>query len=99
MSGGAFNYCYARVRDAAWYVHDPEIKQLLEDLSVLLYEEEWYYSGDTCTEDYMKALREFKDKWLGGTDARFVRVLQLTDEIYREAHEKVQDLLGVGGDA
>ena len=100
MSGGAFNYCYSGLRDGAQYTHDPEIKQLLEDLSVLLYEEEWYYSGDTDQEDYQKALREFKEKWLGGTDARFVRLLRLTDEIYRAAHEQVQDiLLGAGSDA
>ena len=101
MSGGAFNYCYSHVEDAAHHTHDPEIKALLKDLADLLYEEEWYRSGDTGVEDYENSLRDFKRKWFGGTDARLVRVAELTGKIYREACEKVngilldQDRLGV----
>ena len=93
MSGGAFNYCYSSVADAARYAHDPEIRALLKDLADLLYEEEWYHSGDTGKEDYENALRDFKKKWFGGTDARLVRVAELTGRIYREACEAVNSIL------
>lgn len=98
MSGGAFDYVYYRIEEAAHYTHDPEIRELLCDLGKLLYEEEWYYSGDTEEERYQKALRLFKQKWLGGTDARLLRMVEFADQIYRDAHNKIVNMIG-GADA
>ena len=54
MSGGAMDYVYYKLEVAACETHDIEIRHLLEDLSKVLRDEEWYYSGDISEERYLE---------------------------------------------
>lgn len=65
MSGGSMNYVYHHIEDAADYVKDPEIKDLMKDLANLLHDLEWWDSGDYSRADYEETLANFKKKWFG----------------------------------
>lgn len=65
MSGGSMDYVFRYVGDAADYVEDKEIKELLKDLSKLLHDLEWWQSGDYGSDSYYKTLDDFKTKWFG----------------------------------
>ena len=75
MSGGSFGYIYSKLDEAAYLTHDKEIKDLLIDLSELLHDKEWYFSGDFREEQYIKSLAKFKKKWF--KDARKDRLKNL----------------------
>ena len=63
MSGGVMDYIYFRLQDASEMTHDIEIKGLLHDLSQLLHDEEWAFSGDYSMDEYYESLAKFKKKW------------------------------------
>ena len=65
MSGGSMNYAYIHLQDMAEYVDDKEIKDLLNDLSDLMHDLEWWHSGDYSSSDYYETLDKFKAKWFG----------------------------------
>lgn len=65
MSGGSFDYMYAKIRDTyKGELHDQELEEMLDDFCVLLKELEWWQSNDTSEERYGKAVHEFKQNWL-----------------------------------
>ena len=67
MSGGEFDYMYARVEETyKGEFEDAELNEMLIDFCNLLYELEWWKSGDTDKEQYMECLAEFKKKWIRG---------------------------------
>ena len=74
MSGGHFNYRDSALKNEIFdyedkvsnQFEDMEISHLVYDLLDLIHEYDWYISGDTNREDYLKAKREFKKKWLKG---------------------------------
>lgn len=92
MSGGSMNYVYARICEAAYYVHDKEIKELLKDLSELMHDLEWYESGDYGKDTYLKSLAEFKKKWF--KDDRTERLKSYIDESLKDVKEELYALVG-----
>lgn len=50
-------------------MHDPEISELMYDISCLLHSLEWFESCDTSEECYAADVRAFKEKWFGRTAA------------------------------
>lgn len=78
MSGGRFNYFYSQLNELLGdmeYDYDLNkriklsaeeriLKKLLIDLSSLLYDYEWWRSGDTLEEDFVKSFNKFQKKWL-----------------------------------
>lgn len=80
--------CY-RVDEIADMVEDKEIADLLHDLSDLLHDEEWYKSGDTGRNDYLKSLRKFKKKWFKGSrNERLEKYLRTElDRLKSEIHD------------
>lgn len=92
MSGGSMNYIYARISEAAYYVHDKEIKELLKDLSELMHDLEWYESGDYGKATYLKSLAEFKKKWF--KDDRTERLKSYIDESLKDVKEELYALVG-----
>jgi hypothetical protein len=92
MSGGSMDYVYARISEAAYYVHDKEIKELLKDLSELLHDLEWYESGDYGKDTYLKSLAEFKKKWF--KDDRTERLKSYIDESLKVVKEELYALVG-----
>lgn len=75
MSGGALDYICFRIEEIAPKVPDKELRKLTVDFSKLLYELEWYLSGDTSTEDWKKARDAFKKKWFGNRDERLKSII------------------------
>lgn len=67
MSGGSMDYVCYKVEEAADYVDDKEIKDLLKDLAKLLHDLEWWQSGDYSSSSYYETLNEFKAKWFGNS--------------------------------
>lgn len=64
-------------------MHDPEISELMYDVSCLLHSLEWFESGDTGGERYAEDVRAFKEKWFGRT---------MTDS-YSTYREKLTNIL------
>lgn len=70
MSGGHWEYIYFRIEEIAKELNPDKSKEeihlgkLLLDLSEVLHDCEWYYSGDYSTEQFIKTWNKFKEKWL-----------------------------------
>lgn len=66
MSGGSLYYFYCDLEDHAGDFDDPELDGLVTDLAKLFHDREWYLSGDTSIDRWIKSRDEFKKKWLIG---------------------------------
>ena len=53
---------------------------------------DWYASGDTCKETYLKAKAEFKKKWIGN---RGVRVRRIVDESLKQCKDELYETFGL----
>lgn len=100
MSGGAFDYVDNRLMteifdyaDKPWNaLEDREISELTWDLLNLLHDYDWYKSGDTSKETYLKAKAEFKKKWL---DNRGVRVKRIVDDAIQDLKQELYETYGL----
>lgn len=100
MSGGAFDYVDSRLMneifnyaDKPWNaLEDREISELTWDLLNLLHDYDWYKSGDTGKETYLKAKAEFKKKWL---DNRGVRVKRIVDGAIQDLKQELYETYGL----
>lgn len=101
MSGGHFNYVdqSAMSEIFGWYTEKPanvfedrEISELVFDVFNLIHDFDWYISGDTCKETYLKKKAEFKKKWLGN---RGVRVRKIVDEAIDEIRQELYETYGI----
>lgn len=94
MSGGHFEYADDRLRYAIFgygdryynALEDREISELVWDVLNLLHDYDWYASGDTCEETYLKAKIAFKKKWLNN---RGVRVRRVVDDAIEEIRKEL----------
>ena len=90
MSGGRFDYKDQYLRDEifgwrdAWcnVFEDREISELVWDVLELVHDFDWYDSGDTCEDTWLKKKAAFKEKWLlnEGSD----RVKRIIDDTIQE---------------
>lgn len=96
MSGGRFDYIDSRCKDEifGWsdkprnIFEDREISELIWDVFGLIHDYDWYASGDTCEETYLKAKAIFKKKWLKRDDERVKRVVDnAIDEVRQELYK------------
>ena len=102
MSGGRFNYMDSTLKheiygwtDAPRNVfEDREISELVWDVLNLIHDFDWYDSGDTCKETYLKAKAEFKKKWLSN---RGVRVRHIVDEALKQCKDELYETFGLEG--
>lgn len=92
MSGGSMNYIYDQIYEASILASDPEICELLKDVSKVLHDEEWWKSADYGKDTYLKSLAEFKQKWFKTT-----REERLKDYIDRELEKQREALYGLIG--
>lgn len=89
MSGGHFNYQDSALKTEmfGWtdkprnVLEDRELSELAWDLLDVIHAYDWYASGDTSKETYLKAKNEFKKKWLSN---RGVNVRRIVDEAVTE---------------
>lgn len=65
MSGGSMGYLYMKVEDYKDYAEDPELTELLNDLTKVLHDMEWWVSADIGEQEYRKTVQKFKEKWFG----------------------------------
>ena len=69
MSGGHFDYADSRLYEWSQQVlHDgnPLLAELLHDIGDLLHEYDWWMSGDTGRERWLKAWTGWQRKWMNG---------------------------------
>ena len=103
MSGGRFNYIDTTIRDEiigrsdTWskVFEDREISELVWDVLNLIHDYDWYASGDTGKDDYLKAKAKFKRKWLGN---RGVAVKRTIDTAIDELKEELYETYGMVGE-
>lgn len=96
MSGGRFDYADSRLKAEifGWTdtptnaFEDREISELVWDVLDLIHEYDWYASGDTCKETYLKAKADFKKKWMGN---RGVRVKRIVDEAIQRTKDELYE--------
>lgn len=103
MSGGRFDYVDGRLKDEifGWtdvprnVFEDREISELVWDVLNLIHDFDWYASGDTCKETYLKAKDKFKKKWFSN---RGVRVRQIVDDALKQVKDELYETFGFGDD-
>ena len=104
MSGGYFNYRDATLRDEiygwsdTWHnvFEDREISELVWDILNLIHDYDYYVSGDTAKDTYLKAKADFKNKWFDNRDAVVKRVVDTASE---EVKAELYETYGIGGGA
>ena len=85
MSGGHFDHKDMSLKSEmfGWsdkpfnVLEDIELSELTFDLLEVIHQYDWYKSGDTCKETYLKAKDKFKKKWLSN---RGINVRRIIDE-------------------
>ena len=100
MSGGRFDYVDSRCKSEifGWsdkptnVFEDKEISALIWDVFDLIHDYDWYASGDTCEETYLKAKAKFKKKWLKHDEKRIKMVI---DNAIDEVREELYKTYGV----
>ena len=99
MSGGHFNYADGNLKSEmfGWVdepydvMEDEEISELAWDLLDLIHEFDYYQSGDTLREKYVKAKGDFKKKWFGD---RKVRLEKIIDRKIEKLREEIKEMIG-----
>lgn len=104
MSGGYWNYedndaknAIFRYASKQWNaLEDREVSELVWDVFELLHYYDWYISGDTCEETYLKHKAAFKEKWLKDKRVRVKRIVdnaveELRTELYKTFEVKETD--------
>lgn len=100
MSGGHWNYQDSNLKNEIfdWAddfksnpLKDIELSELVWDVLDLLHDYDWYVSGDTGSEDWLKAKKAFKAKWLkqGNTE----RLERIIDERIADVRKELGELL------
>jgi hypothetical protein len=101
MSGGCFDYKNSMLKNEifGWrdkptnVFEDREISELVWDVLDLIHDYDYYVSGDTCKETYLKAKSEFKKKWFSNRD---VRVRHIVDTAIEEVKQELYETFNLG---
>lgn len=100
MSGGRFNYMDSTIKNEifGWtnkpinVFEDREISELVWDVFDLIHSYDWYASGDTCKETYLKNKAAFKKKWFSN---RGVRIRTIVDNVINDARDELYETFGI----
>ena len=95
MSGGHFNYQDSSLKSEifGWderfrnVFEDREISELVWDILNLIHDFDWYYSGDTGEDDWLKSKAAFKAKWLKATPED--RIKRIVDDSINETKREI----------
>ena len=91
MSGGSYNYSYARIEDTyCGRMYDAELDAMMTDLVDVLHDLEWWQSGDYGEESYRKSAKKFKDKWFNRS-----RKDRLTEIVEQKCDALKEELLKI----
>ena len=96
MSGGRFDHkdislkseIYGWTDEPSNVFEDREISELVWDVLDLIHDFDWYASGDTCKETYLKSKAEFKKKWFSN---RGVRVRRIVDDAIQQCKNELYE--------
>lgn len=92
MSGGSFDYIFYKVEEIAPRIPDRELSEMTKDFANLLYDLEWYDSGDTGYDDWNRARDKFKNKWFGSRNKNLKTIIEkATNELKTELLEMIGD--------
>lgn len=102
MSGGRFDYADERAMSEIFgftdkptnIFEDWEISELVWDVFNLIHDYDWYSSGDTCEETYLKQKAAFKKKWF--ETSRKDRIKKIIDLRLEEAKSELYKTFGLG---
>ena len=100
MSGGRFDYLDSQLKTEIFgytnklinVFEDREISELVWDVLDLIHEYDWYESGDTGKDNYLKAKKKFKDKWMK-TDSN--RQKKIIDEAISDLKKELYETWGI----
>ena len=103
MSGGRFDYKDSSLKGERYgwtdkpsnVFEDREISELVWDVLDLIHDFDWYASGDTCKETYLKAKSDFKKKWFSN---RSVRVRGIVDDAIKQCKNELYETFGFDDD-
>ena len=103
MSGGHFNYLDSHLKNEIFgyndkfhnVLDDRELSELVWDMLDLLHDYDCYISGDTVEDSWIKAKKEFKDKWLN-TERKDI-VKRMIDGAVEECRRELYRTYDVGG--
>lgn len=95
MSGGRFDYKDSALRTEifGWgdkftnVFEDREISELVWDVLDLVHDFDWYKSGDTCEETWLKKKKEFKQKWFD--TLRKDRIKSIVNKAFEESKNEL----------
>ena len=73
-------------------MEDEELNDLVKDLVNVLYELEWWTSGDTSEEKYRTTVKNFKNKWF--KQNRDERLKSYIDDKIDKTKKELYNLLG-----
>ena len=101
MSGGRWQYRDSSLKDDifGWtdkprnVFEDKEISELVWDVFDLLHDFDWYASGDTCEETWLKQKNKFKHKWF--ETPRKDRLKKIIDESAEEYKKAMYKTVGI----
>lgn len=96
MSGGYFNHKDSNLKYEIFgfgntctnIFEDKEISQLIYDVFDLIHDFDWYRSGDTCEETWLKKKKSFKKKWLYKNSCE-KRTKEIIDNSIKELKEEL----------
>ena len=99
MSGGHFDYKDMGLKSEifGWEdkptnaFEDKEISELVWDVLDLIHDFDWYKSGDTSKEDYLKAKADFKKKWFNN---RELCVRRIVDDSIEQCKKELYETFG-----
>ena len=98
MSGGYFNFedsnlkfeIFGFGKTCSNVFEDKEISQLIWDVFDLLHDYDWYRSGDTCKDTWLKKKRLFKKKWIRSSFEQ-ERTKQIIDESIEDLRKELYE--------
>lgn len=101
MSGGFYDYRDSSLQNEifGWnkekgnVFEDKEITELIYDVFDLIHEFDYYQSGDTGEEDYLKAKKNFKEKWFEAPAE--MRIQNVIDNSVEELREELYKTYGI----
>lgn len=104
MSGGRFNYMDSSLMDEIFgysekprdVFEDMEISQLVWDVLELIHDFDWYASGDSGEDDWLKAKARFRKKWF--ETVRKDRLKKIIDEKVEQTRQELYKTIGVKTD-
>lgn len=99
MSGGHFDYKDMGLKSEifGWedkptnVFEDKEISELVWDVLDLIHDFDWYKTGDTSKEDYLKAKANFKEKWFSN---RELCVRRIVDDSIEQCKKELYETFG-----